>query len=535
MADDARLEDLSLLPSGHAIPAGETWRGSPAKRAALSAPEPDPADRPSRLRRFVFGVLHAIAVMTVPIFVIGAIFPGMMLMHFLNQIDDYYYYLVLAPLVAVSFIVFLCLEIAIFKWLLLGRVRAGRYSLFSGFYLRKRFVDQLMELSLDVVSPLYSTIYLAPWYRMLGARLGHRAEISTASFISPDLLSIDDEGFIADCVSLGAGRIDKNTLTIARNHIGRRSFIGNSAVLPPGAVVGDNCLIGCLSSPPPAGQAALPGTSWLGSPGFYLPQRAKNADFSEETTFHPTRGLRLQRATIEFLRVILPSTGFITLTSVLLSAVILIRDAGSDAHWLLLFPLLYAACGVAAAAIVILLKWVLLGRFRPGEKPLWSNFVWRNELVTALHENFSDPFLIDKLQGTPFIAWFFRLLGAKIGKRAWMETTCFTEYDLVHIGDDVALNVNATVQTHLFEDRVMKMSDIHIGDRCSVGALSLVLYDTTMQPGSSLGDLSLLMKNELFPADTHWEGIPARRVDAGPVEFAGTVSPAVAAVQESAA
>jgi non-ribosomal peptide synthetase-like protein len=513
MANDAQLEDLSLLPGGESIPIGETWRGSPAKRVGLSAPDPEPIARPSPARRFVFGILHGIGALLVPVFVICAIFPGMMLMHYLNLIDDYYYYLVLAPLVAVSFGVFLSLEIAAFKWLLLGRVRAGRYSLFSGFYLRKRFVDQLMELSLDVLSPLYSTIYLAPWYRMLGARLGKRAEISTASFISPDLLSIDDEGFIADCVSLGAARVKDNTLTIARNHVGRRSFVGNSAVLPPGTVVGDDCLIGCLSSPPPGGQAARRGTSWLGSPGFFLPQREKNAEFSEETTFRPTVELRLQRAAIEFFRVILPSTGFICLTSVLLSAVILIRDAGGDALWLPLFPLLYTACGMTAAAAVIALKWILLGRFRPGEKPLWSTFVWRNELVTALHENLTDPFLIDKLQGTPFIAWFFRLLGAKIGKRAFIETTCFTEYDLVHIGDDVALNVNATVQTHLFEDRVMKMSEIHIGDRCSVGALSLVLYDTIMESGSSLGDLSLLMKNELLPSGTSWEGIPARPVD----------------------
>jgi non-ribosomal peptide synthetase-like protein len=282
--------------------------------------------------------------------------------------------------------------------------------------------------------------------------------------------------------------------------------------------VGDNGLIGCLSAPPAGGQAALPGTSWLGSPGFFLPQRQVNSDFTEDTTFSPNARLRFQRAAIEFYRVILPSTGYIALTSVLLSAVILIRDAHSDAHWLLLFPLLYAACGIIACGAVIALKWLLLGKFRPGEKPLWSTFIWRNELITALHENLADTFLVDKLKGTPFIAWFFRLLGAKIGRRAFIDTTCFTEYDLVHIGDDVALNVEATVQTHLFEDRVMKMSEIHIDDRASVGALSLVLYDTTMQAGASLGDLSLLMKNELLPSGTAWEGIPARPVDAGPVD-----------------
>ena len=516
LEDDSRLEELSLLPSGKSIPSGETWRGSPAKQVAISSVAPDKATRPGWGTRFVFGALHCLGVLIVPVFVICAIFPGMILMHYLNMIDDYYYYLVLAPLVAVSFVGLLCLEIVLFKWLLLGRVRPGRYSLFSSFYLRKRFVDQLMELSLDVLSPLYSTIYLAPWYRMLGAKLGHRAEISTASFISPDLLSIDDEGFIADCVSLGAGRVEKDTLTIARTHVGRRSFIGNSAVLPPGTIVGDNCLIGCLSSPPPRGQAAGHGTSWLGSPAFFLPQRQQHGDFSDETTFNPTPQLRLQRAAIEFFRVIGPSTGFIILTSLLLSAVILIRDAASDAHWLLLFPLLYAAAGIGACGIVIALKWLLLGKFRPGEKPLWSTFIWRNELVTSMHENLSDPFLVEKLRGTPFIAWFFRLLGAKIGKRAYIDTTCFTEYDLVHIGNDVTLNNNATVQTHLFEDRVMKMSEIHIADGCSVGVQSLVLYDTTMQAGSSLGDLSLLMKNEQLPAGTAWEGIPARPVDRVP-------------------
>ena len=48
------------------------------------------------------------------------------------------------------------------------------------------------------------------------------------------------------------------------------------------------------------------------------------------------------------------------------------------------------------------------------------------------------------------------------------------------------------------------------GPRCKVGAGSLVLYDTQIQQGATLGDLSLLMKGETLPAGTSWEGIPAR-------------------------
>ena len=45
----------------------------------------------------------------------------------------------------------------------------------------------------------------------------------------------------------------------------------------------------------------------------------------------------------------------------------------------------------------------------------------------------------------------------------------------------------------------------------TIGSMSLVLYDTEMGDGSSLGQLSLLMKGESLPPGTRWEGIPAAR------------------------
>ena len=171
--------------------------------------------------------------------------------------------------------------------LLLGRVQAGCYPTRSFFYLRKWSVDQLMDLSLDVLGPLYASIYLAPWYRALGAKLARGAEVSTASFISPDLLSIGEDSFIADAVSLGAPRVRDGYVTIGRNHIGKRSFIGNSAILPPGTVIGDNCLIGCLSMPPSNPADALrEDTAWLGSPALFLPQRQRNTAAADIDNVH---------------------------------------------------------------------------------------------------------------------------------------------------------------------------------------------------------------------------------------------------------
>ncbi len=537
LADGAALDDMSLLPAGQTIPAGERWLGSPARRVPSGAGVPPasvsrasrpveatmgetpaelvaggtPAPLTSALRRVGFACLHAVGVALFPACILAAILPGVVLMNHLNYEDDYYSYLFLAPLVAFSYVVLLGLEIAAFKWLLLGRVKPGRYPIHSLFYVRKWFVDHLMDLSLDFLGPLYASVYLEPWFKLLGAKLGKQAEISTAGAVSPDLLDIGDESFLADSVTLGAARVEGGFITLAHCRVGKRAFVGNSAMLPPGSGVADNALVGCLSLPPAnAEDAARPGATWLGSPAIFLPTRQQSTTFSAENTFQPTVKLRAQRAVIEFIRVLLPATGFVVLTSLLFSGVVLSQDYLEPWEQLAAFPLLYGVCGLIAVLFLILLKWTVVGRYRPGERPLWSTFVWRNELVNAVHEHLSNDWFTGILQGTPFIGWVFRALGACIGRRVYLETTDITEHDLVTLGDDVCVNADATLQTHLFEDRVMKMSTVEVGDRCTIGGLSLVLYDTRMEADSNLNSLSLLMKGETLPAGTRWEGIPAR-------------------------
>ena len=512
--DGGALEDLSMLPAGGRIGARETWRGSPAQPVARKDAEGAPVSIDRGNSRWV-GVAQGVGLLVFPVLVSAAIFPGIMLMNELNYLDPYYWYLCLSPLVGLSFVVLLCLEIAALKWLLLGRVRAGKYHRQGWFYVRKWFVDQTMDLSLDVLGPLYASVYLIPWYRLLGAKVGKGAEISTASFISPDLLSLGEESFIADSVSLGAPQVRDGWAKIGDNHIGKRTFVGNSAMLPPETRLGDNVLIGCLSVPPEdAADALKPGGAWLGSPAVFLPQRQTVSGFGETETFQPTARLRVMRAFIEFVRVITPSTCFIILLSLMFSALLLLHDNYDLGTTLLFFPPLYIGCGLAATVFTLLAKWALVGRYRAGEKPLWSTFVWRNELVNALHDHLAEPFLVGALTGTPFASWYFRLLGARIGRRVYLETTDFSEFDLVHIGDEAMLNADCTMQTHLFEDRVMKMSTVRIEQSASVGASSLILYDTRMEPGTKVGDLSLLMKGEVLPAGTRWEGVPARaRVD----------------------
>jgi non-ribosomal peptide synthetase-like protein len=510
MADGAELDDLSMLPPGRAIPAREKWGGSPA--AYRGPTEPGEPVRASNFKRRGFGVVYAGLLLVFPIFAILPVFPGMILMTELDQNTDAYHFILLSPLLAIGFVLTMCLQIAALKWLLLGRVKPRKIPVFSFAYVRHWLTDQLMQLSLDVINPIYATLFLNPWYRVLGVRLGARAEISTASSIGHDLLKVGSESFIADAVSLGAPSIHRGILSLQETVIGHRAFVGNSAVIPSGTTLGDGVLIGVLSAPPgDAADARKPNSSWFGTPAVFLPQRQIFGQYDEGSTFRPKKRLIMQRLLIESVRVILPLTVVIALTSLLMSFVVDLDDA----EWglgriALIFPFLYLAYAGAIGLFVIVLKWLVVGRYRPVEKPLWNQFVWRSELVTSTYENLAVPFFVDMLRGTPFLPAYLRLLGCRIGRRVFMDTTDVTEFDVVRIGDDVALNNDCGPQTHLFEDRVMKISDILIGDRCTIGGGSIVLYDARMEADSTLGELSMLMKGETLPTNTHWEGSPAR-------------------------
>ena len=105
-----------------------------------------------------------------------------------------------------------------------------------------------------------------------------------------------------------------------------------------------------------------------------------------------------------------------------------------------------------------------------------------------------------------------RLLGVKMGKRVYLNTTDITEFDMVSIGNDTALNDDCGPQTHLFEDRVMKVGTVKIGERVSIGSRSIILYDSEIGNDVNLASLSLVMKGEVLSSGTNWEGSPIRPV-----------------------
>ncbi|ABI61121.1 Non-ribosomal peptide synthetase module [Granulibacter bethesdensis CGDNIH1] len=515
MEDRAELGNLSALSADHTIPAGEIWNGSPASFTAKAAPETQP-EHITPLRRVVFDTALSLVMAVFPVIAFVPLLPGMVIY---DQLHDGRWSIgtvplyALIPLLSVMYISFMLAEIVILRWLLLGRVKEGVYDVRSAFFLRKWFVDHLMELALGAVHAIYATLYVVPWMRALGAKIGEYTEISTATSVTHDLLDIGPEAFIADGVMLGDADIRHGRLYLRKTVIGRRSFVGNSALLPDGTSIPDECLVGCLSVPPATDKAPLKdGQTCLGSPSFILPTRQSFTCHAETLTFRPGPIRIGMRLLIEGIRVLLPPALFIAM----LGHAMTCFDWTYDHYGLLAsyaaVPFIYfAVMGIPSLLSVALMKWVLIGRYQSAEVPMWTPFVWLSEAITATYEGLAVPFLLDPFRGTPFLPWSWKLLGAKVGRRICADTTDLTEFDMVEIGDDAALDTNCGPQTHLFEDRVMKIGLVRLGARTSLGTMSIALYGSTVNEDARIGPLSLVMKGESIPAGTVWSGSPARR------------------------
>ncbi|WP_082015006.1 Pls/PosA family non-ribosomal peptide synthetase [Streptacidiphilus jiangxiensis] len=362
-------------------------------------------------------------------------------------------------------------------------------------------VHRLMDTARHALFPLYASLLTPAWLRLLGARIGRQVEASTVLGL-PSLMRVEDQAFLADDALLAPFEVRGGWLRLGTATVGKRAFVGNSAIVGPGRGLADDALVGVLSDAPAL--AAARG-SWLGRPGFPLQRNPERADAAR--TFDPPRRLVRARAGVELCR-LLP-----WLVSALIAdgAVLALQKAFDALGPTLAVPAaagLLLACGILACLLTTGVKWLLVGRFRAGQQPLWSSFVWRNELFDTFLEVLAMPWLGGSLTGTPFLALWLRSLGARIGRGVWCETHWLPETDLVSIGDGASVNRGVVLQTHLFHDRLMRMDAVTVGDGATVGPNTIALPGSRLGDGTVVGPSSLVMRGESIPEQGRWLGNP---------------------------
>jgi non-ribosomal peptide synthetase-like protein len=527
IGEGAALEDLTSVPSGARIGAHEIWNGSPARRTGkVNEAELDPQARASAPRRLAMTFMFTVLVLSIPPLGLLPIFPAFWVFDRLDNWmgiseADHVYYLAAIPLFAwpTAFVLVLVTVafIIVFRWVALPRVTAGTYSVWSNFYLRKWAVALATEVTLETLSSLFATLYMRTWYRLMGAKIGKDSEISTNLSGRYDLVEIGDKCFIADEVVLGDEDIRRGWMYLKHVKTGERVFVGNDAVVPPGSEIPSGALIG-IKSKPPANSELSEGDTWFGSPPIKLPVRQKFDGGGANWTYQPPPWKKFMRAVYEAVNVSLPTMLFMTFGTWAVESFgqkLIDGEFGTAAALFILDSVLIS---VAMTLAVVAVKWLTMGRYEPQVKPMWSFWAMRTEACAVLYWGLAGKVLLEHLRGTPFLPWMLRLFGSKFGKGVFMDMTDITEFDCVKVGDFAALNMVAALQTHLYEDRVMKVGRVNVGRGVTVGAGSTVLYDTHIGDFARLGPLTVVMKGETMPAHSEWVGAPAEPLAARAVE-----------------
>ena len=507
LAPGARIGKNAEVEAGSAVfgrvKSGQSWAGSPARKVG-KADRPWPAENPPRGTRWV--PVYALSSLLLGGLPIASIAAGVALLvwwvHDTATVSDAVVHsLAMLPGAAL-------LTMFVFALLTLLSVRLLSIGMTEGWHpVRSRvgwqvwFTERLMDSSRTFLFPLYASMLTPIWLRLLGADIGKDVEASTVLMV-PKFTKVADGAFLADDTMVASYELGGGWLYISHAKVGKRAFLGNSGMAAPGRRVPKHGLVAVLSAAP---EKAKSGSSWLGSPPVRLRRASGDSDASR--TFEPPLKLKVARGIVETFRLV----PMIVTYGIGLGVLFALNTLA--VHWgyvvaALLGGVVLMAAGAVACLVTVAAKWLVVGRIGRVEHPLWSSFVWRNEVSDTFVETVAAPWFARAATGTAVMNLWLRTLGSDIGRGVWCESYWLPEADLVSLGDGATVERGCVVQTHLFHDRIMSMDTVTLGAGATLGPQCVALPASGIGDGATVGPASLVMRGDVVPSSTRWQGNP---------------------------
>ncbi|MET7677097.1 phosphopantetheine-binding protein, partial [Streptomyces seoulensis] len=184
---------------------------------------------------------------------------------------------------------------------------------------------------------------------------------------------------------------------------------------------------------------------------------------------------------------------------------------GSGVWDVYLRSLVFGGAGfVALCAFPVVAKWVLVGRWKPGQFPVWGLAYLRFWVVKALlHANPMILFI-----GNPLYVFYLRALGARIGKGVTILTHSVPVCtDLLTIGSGAVIRKDSFFLGYRAHAGYIQTGRISLGRDVYIGEKTILDIDTAMGDGAQLGHSSSLHRGQSIPAGEHRHGSPAQVTD----------------------
>ena len=186
-------------------------------------------------------------------------------------------------------------------------------------------------------------------------------------------------------------------------------------------------------------------------------------------------------------------------------------SAGSGVFDVYLRSVLFGAAGLLVlCSLPIVAKWVLIGRWKPQQIPVWSLSYVRFWAVKTLIR--SNPLVL--FVGSPLYTLYLRSLGAKIGRRVTVFSRSVPVCtDLLTIGDDTIIRKDSFFNCYRAHAGLIQTGAVSLGKDVVISEATVLDIECSMGDGAQLGHASSLHSGQAVPEGEHWHGSPAQRTD----------------------
>ncbi|MGY1761283.1 Pls/PosA family non-ribosomal peptide synthetase [Geodermatophilus sp. SYSU D00779] len=161
---------------------------------------------------------------------------------------------------------------------------------------------------------------------------------------------------------------------------------------------------------------------------------------------------------------------------------------------------------LAACALPIAAKWLIVGRWRVERFPVWSLRYFRFWVVKTLVR--SCPLAL--YRGSPLLALYLRALGARVGPGALVLTSHLPVCtDLLTVGPGAVVRKDSFLSCYRVVGGYLETGPTSIGREAVVSEETVVDVGTVIGDGAELGHASSLHAGQVIPAGQRWIGSPA--------------------------
>lgn len=185
----------------------------------------------------------------------------------------------------------------------------------------------------------------------------------------------------------------------------------------------------------------------------------------------------------------------------------------SDFPYLGLISVLsYFAYGFSLILIAPLLNFVLGARLKPFKGPAVSFgcLPWYVHASLTLVVRYT---FLEFITPTPFSQLYYRLMGMKIGRDVWINSTAIADPSLIELEDRVTIGGTASIMAHHAQGGNIVIEPVKIGEGATIGMRSIIMGGVVVGRRSKVLAGSFVLPNSNIPDGETWGGIPARRLE----------------------